>query len=86
MPVKTVNKMRHDPSKLRFLQGLGLVTVDRKKGNTLHHYNLLICGVSFTDFSGLSLWNQNCFIYYMLECFFSLKSFIFTEHICEAGV
>ena len=33
IPVKVTNKIRHDPSKLRFLEGLGLVTVDRKKGN-----------------------------------------------------
>lgn len=27
-------KIRHDPSKLRFLEGLGLVTVGKKKGNS----------------------------------------------------
>ena len=31
--VKATNKIRHDPYKLRFLEGLGLVTADRKKGN-----------------------------------------------------
>ena len=35
IPVKVTNKIRHDPSKLRFLEGLGLVTVDRKKGNLI---------------------------------------------------
>lgn len=30
-PEKPVNKIRHDPSKLTFLEGLGLVTVHRKK-------------------------------------------------------
>ena len=35
IPVKLTNKIRHDPSKLRFLEGLGLVTVDKKKGNPI---------------------------------------------------
>lgn len=34
-PVKTAVKIRHNPRKLKFLEGLGLVTVDKKKGNCL---------------------------------------------------
>ena len=33
IPVKPKPKIRHDPGKLLFLEGLGLVTLDRKKGN-----------------------------------------------------
>lgn len=33
--VKPKMKLRHDPGKLRFLEGLGLVTLDKKKGNQL---------------------------------------------------
>ena len=32
-PVKSTVKIRHNPHKLKFLEGLGLVTVDKKKGN-----------------------------------------------------
>lgn len=32
-PVKAAVKIRHNPYKLKFLEGLGLVTVDKKKGN-----------------------------------------------------
>ena len=34
-PVKSSVKIRHNPHKLKFLEGLGLVTVDKKKGNPL---------------------------------------------------
>lgn len=33
--VKPKMKLRHDPGKLRFLEGLGLVTLDKKKGKQL---------------------------------------------------
>ena len=33
--VKQKMKLRHDPGKLRFLEGLGLVTLVKKKGNQL---------------------------------------------------
>lgn len=33
--VKSTVKIRHNPHKLKFLEGLGLVTVDKKKGNLL---------------------------------------------------
>ena len=33
--IKSAVKIRHNPHKLKFLEGLGLVTVDKKKGNSL---------------------------------------------------
>jgi len=33
-PVKPAVKIRHNPHKLKFLEGLGLVTVDKKKGKS----------------------------------------------------
>lgn len=40
-PVKAAVKIRHNPYKLRFLEGLGLVTVDKKKGNNCLCYSLI---------------------------------------------
>jgi len=34
-PVRPAVKIRHNPHKLKFLEGLGLVTVDKKKGKSL---------------------------------------------------
>ena len=41
--MKQINKIRHDPSKLVFLEGLGLVTADRKKGNDRVHIASIKC-------------------------------------------
>jgi len=61
--VKPKMKLRHDPGKLRFLEGLGLVTLDKKKGNQLVMLHFFY--MSFT----LHLRRCEC---YMFICLFFL--------------